>query len=124
MKVKDVMHHAATWIGPEATLREVAAHLPEEDLVPISKYDRLVGEVTTRDLTARAGDGKRAEHLTAHDVMSRPIVYCYPEEDTADALRIMRKHALKRLPVVSHQKRIVGTVWLSDVGGEGAPATR
>jgi CBS domain-containing protein len=116
MKVRDVMHHAATWIGPDAPLPQVAAHFPEEGVVPISKYDRLVGEVTKSDLAA----SKRAEPLTADDVMSRPIIYCYPEEDTTEALRIMRKHAVPRLPVISHQKRIVGTVWLADLNGESA----
>ena len=120
MKVRDVMHREATWIGPDAPLPRVAARIAEEDMVPISQYDRLVGEVTRRDLAANSATGKQAKRLTARDVMSKPIVYCYPEEDAADARRIMRKHAIARLPVVSHQKRIVGTVWLSDVSGEDA----
>jgi CBS domain-containing protein len=112
MKVKDVMHRAATWIGPDAPLPEVAAHISDEDVVPISQYDRLVGEVTKRDLSTH----KRAK--TAREAMSRPIIYCYPEEDTKEALRIMKKHAVRRLPVISHQKRLLGTVWLDDVKPE------
>lgn len=112
MKVKDVMHRASTWIGPDAPLPEVAAHIADEDVVPISQYDRLVGEVTKRDLA----DHKRAK--TAREAMSRAIIYCYPEEDAKEALRIMRKHAVRRLPVVSHQKRLIGTVWIDDVKHE------
>ena len=112
MKVKDVMHRAATWIGPDAPLPEVSAHIRDEDVVPISQYDRLIGEVTKRDLARH----KRAK--TAREVMHRPIVYCYPEEDTKEALRIMRKHAVRRLPVISHQRRLIGTVWLDDVKHE------
>ena len=114
MKVKDVMHHAATWIGPDAPLPEVAAHIGAEDVVPISQYDRLIGEVTKRDLAHRP----KALKLTARDVMHRPIIYCYPEEDTREAFRIMKKHAVRRLPVISHQKRLIGTVWLDDVKPE------
>ena len=110
MRVKDVMHHAATWVGPDAPLPEVAAHIRDEDVVPISEYDRLIGEVTKRDMK-----GRQAKRLTARDVMSRPIIYCYPEEEAAAALKIMKKHAVRCLPVVSHQKRIVGTVWIDDV---------
>ncbi len=112
MKVKDVMHHAATWVGPDAPLPEVAAHISDEDVVPISQYDRLIGEVTKRDLTQH----KKAK--TAREVMHRPIAYCYPEEDTKEALRIMKKHAVRRLPVISHQRRLIGTVWLDDVKQE------
>lgn len=116
MKVRDVMHHAATWVGPDAPLPEVAAHVGEEDVVPISQYDRLIGEVTKSDLAHH----KRAK--TAREAMSRPIIYCYPEEDAKEALRIMRKHAVRRLPVISHQKRLIGTVWLDDVKREGSRA--
>ena len=114
MKVKDVMHHAATWVGPDAPLPEVAAHIHDEDVVPISQYDRLIGEVTKRDLAHQP----KAKKLTARDVMSRAIIYCYPEEDTKEALRIMQKHAVRRLPVISHQKRLIGTVWFDDLKQE------
>ncbi len=114
MKVKDVMHHAATWVGPDAPLPDVTAHIQDEDVVPISQYDRLIGEVTKRDLAHQS----KAKKLTARDVMSRPIIYCYPEEDAVEALRIMKKHAVRRLPVISHQKRLIGTVWLDDVKPE------
>lgn len=113
MKVRDVMHHAATWVGPDASLPEVAEHIRDEDVVPISLYDRLIGEVMKSDLQGRAL--AKSKRLTARDVMSRPIVYCYPEEDASDALRIMRKHGIRRLPVVTHQKRLMGTVWLDDL---------
>jgi CBS domain-containing protein len=116
MKVKDVMHRAATWIGPDAPLLKVAGHIGDEDVVPISQYDRLIGEVTKRDLA----HNKKAK--TAREAMSRPIIYCYPDEDTKEALRIMKKHAVRRLPVISHQRRLIGTVWLDDVKGEGARA--
>lgn len=113
MKVKEIMHRDASWVGPGAPLGEVAAHVREEDVVPINEFGRLVGEVTKHDLAAQRE--AKAKRLTARDVMSRPIIYCYPEEDAADALRIMKKHAVRRLPVVSHQKRLLGTVWLDDV---------
>jgi CBS-domain-containing membrane protein len=56
--------------------------------------------------------------MTLRDMMSRPIVYCYLEKEAKDAVRIMKRHAIARLPMVTRQKRIVGTVWLSDVSGE------
>ena len=72
MKVKDIMHHDATWVGPGAPLPEVTAHIRDEDVVPINEYDRLVGEVTKRDITLQGG--AKAKRLTARDVMSRPII--------------------------------------------------
>jgi CBS domain-containing protein len=118
MKVKDVMHHDATWVGPDTPLPQVAARILEEHagVLPISEFDRLVGVVTARDIGAC--DAEKAQHMRARDVMSKAIVYCYPEEEAEEAACIMRKHAVRRLTVVSHQKRIVGSVLLEDVESE------
>jgi CBS domain-containing protein len=116
MQVKDVMHPGGALFSPDTPLEQVAAKTHEDGLAVIGEYDRLVGEVTESDIIARGSlDAKTAARLTARDAMSKPIIYCYPEEDVRDALRIMRKHAVKRLPVVSHQKRLIGVVALSDV---------
>jgi CBS domain-containing protein len=102
--------------SPDTPLEQVALKTHEDGVAVIGEYDRLVGEVTESDILARGSLDKRtASRLTARDAMSRPIIYCYPEEDVGAALRIMRKHAVQRLPVVSHQKRLIGVVSLSDV---------
>lgn len=122
MKVSEVMHPEATWVGPDTPLPQVEAKMREErsSALPISEYDRLVGVVRQSDI---ARCGAQAAKLTARDVMSSPIIYCYPEEETDDALRIMRKHAVRRLSVVSHQKRVIGSLTLADVGGETRSST-
>jgi CBS domain-containing protein len=124
MKVKEIMHEDATWVGPDTPLPQVAARILEEHAgaLPICEFDRLVGVVTARDIGSC--DAARAQKLTARDVMSKPIVYCYPEEDTEDAARIMRKHAVRRLTVVSHQKRIIGSVLLEEAEGRSSVHSR
>lgn len=113
MKVREIMHRDATWIGPDAPLSNIAAKLDEQDAaIPINEYDRLVGVITKRDIERCATN---AERLKARDVMSKPIIYCYPEENVEDALHIMERHAVRALPVVSHQKRIIGHIAMSDV---------
>ena len=117
MKVKDVMHSDAIWVGPGTPVAQIEAKLQADDAgaVPVSEFDRLVGVVTRKDL-ARCGT-TGAKRLTARDVMSKPIIYCYPEEEVAAARNIMHKHAVRRLPVVSHQKRIIGSVTIGDIAG-------
>ena len=53
--------------------------------------------------------------LTARDVMSGPIIYCRSDEDVEDAVRIMEEHAIRRLPVIDENKRMVGMLSLGDV---------
>jgi CBS domain-containing protein len=116
MKVRDVMHPGGALVAPETPLSQIAAIMREDGVVPIGEFDRLVGIVTEREISAFAI--KDIPNLTARDVMAKPIVYCYPEEEVDDALRIMNKHAVHRLPVVSHQKRMVGVLTLSDIAGK------
>src|SRR5882672_10287975 len=53
--------------------------------------------------------------LTAGDVMSKPIVYCRSDEYLEDALRIMEKNRIRRLPVIDENKRLVGMLALGDI---------
>lgn len=116
MKVRDVMHPGGTLVDPATPLPQVAAQINEAGVVPVGEQDRLIGIVTQREIAARGvSDCSKAGNLTARDVMAKPIVYCYPEEELDDALRIMTKHHVRHLPVISHQKRIVGVLSLGDI---------
>jgi CBS domain-containing protein len=108
-----------------AALRELGRASPARVEAFVRKHARFMSKECARASVARLSASVRAELIahhkrakTAREVMHRPIVYCYPEEDTKEALRIMRKHAVRRLPVVSHQKRLIGTVWLDDLKHE------
>jgi CBS domain-containing protein len=115
MQVRDVMHPGGAMVSPDTPLAQVAGKAREGDVVVIGEYDRLVGEVTEREIVACGTlDADKAARLTVGDVMAKPIIYCYPEEEVDAAVRIMRKHAVRRLPVVSHQKRLIGIISLDE----------
>ena len=118
MKVKEVMHRGAEWMGPETPVTEIAKKMRDSDIgsVPIGENDRLVGMVTDRDIVCRGlADGKDCSKLTARDVMSKPIVYARCDEDVEDALRIMERNQIRRLPVIDENKRLAGILSLGDI---------
>ncbi len=120
MKVKDVMRKGVTWTDPDVPVTELAKKMRDQDIgsIPVGENDRLVGMVTDRDIVCRGlADGKDIKLLTARDVMSKPIVYCMAEEDIEDAVRIMEKNAIRRLPVINEEKRMVGMLALGDIAG-------
>ncbi len=126
MKVKDVMHRGATWVGPETPLTEIAKMMRDEDIgaVPIGEDDRLIGMVTDRDIVCRGlAEGGDCEALTAREVMSKPILYCRTDEDVEDALRIMEKNQVRRLPVINEKKRLVGILAIGDITKAGRDLT-
>jgi CBS domain-containing protein len=125
MKVKDVMHTGATWIDPEAPISDVAERMREEDVgaIPVGEDDRLIGMVTDRDIAVRGLSGKLDPlQLTARDVMSEPLFFCTANEDIEDAVRIMEREQVRRLPVIDENRRMVGMLSLGDVAARVSPA--
>jgi CBS domain-containing protein len=118
MKVKDVMHRGVEWVEPETPIAEIARKMLDEDIgsVPVGENDRLVGMVTDRDIVTRGlARVKNCLDLVAKDVMSKPIVYARADEDLDDALHIMVKNQIRRLPVIDENKRLVGILSLGDI---------
>ncbi len=125
MKVKDAMHAGATWIDPDAQISDVAERMRKEDVgaMPVGENDRLIGMITDRDIVVRGLSGKLDPlQLTARDVMSEPIIYCHANEELEDAVRIMERKQIRRLPVIDEHRRMVGILSLGDVAARAAPS--
>ena len=124
MKVKDVMHRGVAWVEPNTSIRDVAKMMRDNDIgsVPVGENDRLVGIVTDRDIICRGiADGADLSVLCARDVMSKPIIYCRADDELEQAIRIMEKNKIRRLPVIDKNKRLAGMLALGDIsqiGGE------
>lgn len=118
MKVREVMHEGVTWVDPNASVMDLARKMRDEDIgsIPVGENDRLVGMVTDRDIVCKGlANGKDVSKMTARDLMTGPIVYCRADEDVEDAVRIMEEHAIRRLPVINENKRMVGMLSMGDV---------
>lgn len=117
MIIKDVMSRDVTVIGPEQTLREAAMLMRQKDVgsLPVGEDDRLIGMLTDRDIVVRAlADGGDAGSRV-REVMSASIKYCYDDDDVDDVAGNMASLQIRRLPVISRDKRLVGIVSLSNM---------
>lgn len=125
VKVVEAMHPTAVWVEPDTPLADVAARMDQEDIgaLPVGENDRLIGMVTDRDIVVRAfADHADPLQLTARDVMSEPIIFCTANEELDDAVRIMERKQVRRLPVIDEHRRMVGMLSLGDVAAR-APAS-
>jgi CBS domain-containing protein len=123
MKVKNVMHMGAEWVTPQTALADVARRMRILDIgaIPVGENDRLIGMVTDRDIACRGvANGQDWARLTARDVMSKGVFYCNDTEELEDALRIMERKQVRRLPVIDDKKRMVGMLSLGDIA-DAAP---
>lgn len=125
MKVKDAMHKGVEWVGPDTPVRELARLMREQDVgaIPIGENDRLIGMVTDRDIVCKglANGDFDAHRATARDVMTEGIHCCSEDDDLAKAVRHMEEVKVRRLPVISKSKRMVGMLALGDLG-QAAPS--
>ncbi len=121
--VKDVMTGGVTAVRPEASLVEVAQLMRDKDIgnVVVASDDTVVGLVTDRDITIRAvADGADPMALSAESVCTPHPVSVGPHDSVEEAVALMRRHAVRRLPVIE-SGRPVGVVSLGDVAQDRDP---
>jgi len=83
--------------------------------VIVYKDKQFCGIVTDRDLTVRVmSEGQSPATTTLESVCSREITVLSPNDTTETAVRLMRKKAVRRLPVVEDGK-VIGIVSLGDL---------
>jgi len=118
MQLKDVMTRDIEVVHPNATLEEAAAKMDTLDVGPLPVCDgnRLVGMVTDRDITVRAtAAGKDPRTTKVREVMTDNVVYCFDDDDTNEAARLMEEQQIRRLVVLDRDKQLVGIVSLGDL---------
>jgi CBS domain-containing protein len=123
MFVKAVMSERVIHVSPNTELKDIAVSMRDGDLgsIPVSDDDRLVGMVTDRDIVVRGLAGTTEFHaLKARDVMTSDIKYCYEDEDIEHVLDNMAELQIRRLPVLSRDKRLVGIVSLGDLSKQSS----
>jgi CBS domain-containing protein len=119
-KVRDAMTPGVRSVSPTDSLTDAAVAMRDEDVgsLPVVDGDRVVGIVTDRDIVVR-GVAERADPQTLKvgDVSSGDLVTVQPDEDLDEALELMARHRVRRLPVVE-DGRLVGVVAQADVALE------
>ena len=120
--IRDVMTSDPYTIDAGKSVAYAAKMMRDEDVgvAPIVESDKLVGMLTDRDIAVRVvAEGKDPERVTVREVASKQVVTVDPQQDLEEALRIMARHQVRRLPVVEEDGRLVGVVAQADVAREG-----
>ena len=121
-QLKDVMSRDVKVISPESTIREAARAMLEGDfgMMPVGENDRLIGAISDRDNAVRGVAEGKDSNAKVREVMSEGITWAYEDDTVEDAAKIMSEHQIRRLPVINHDKRLVGIVALGDFAVDSA----
>ncbi len=119
MKVKDVMTPDAKAIWITESLADAAKEMWEGDcgVLPIIKDGRkVVGMITDRDICMAGAMRERSlAHISVEEVMNRSVYAAEPEEDIEQALKTMREHKVRRLPVLNLEGELEGILSMNDI---------
>lgn len=121
-RVTDAMTADPRSVELETPVAEAARILRDEGVgsLPVVKGGRVTGMVTDRDLAVRVlAEGRDAGSTRVGDVVSGEPVTVRPEQDLDEALRLMARHQVRRLPVVDDGDRLVGILAQADVALAG-----
>lgn len=121
--VREIMTTNPVTADKHVSLAEAARMMRDADIgdVLVTRSGLLAGLVTDRDLVVRGiAEGKDPETTGLAEVCSTSPVTLSPDDPVDDAVRMMRHHAIRRLPVVEDD-RPVGVVSLGDLATERDP---
>lgn len=121
MLVRDIMSKDLVNLNSEDSIERAAQMMRQFDVGAIPVCDnskKLVGIITDRDITlnsvasgANANQQKICDHMTSNPVTGSP------DMDVHDAVRMMSRHQIRRLPIVENNN-LVGIVSLGDISQE------
>jgi CBS domain-containing protein len=113
------MHHVYEFmsrdlveVAPNDTVRHAAELMRRYDVgaLPVCQNLRLVGMVTRRDLSALSAE--KSSDTPVHEVAAASMDWCFDDDDVETVQRRMARSSLRRMPVVDHDRKLVGAVTL------------
>ncbi len=117
LEVEDVMVEEVVTIDEEATVKEAVELMNKHEIgcLIAMKKEKPSGILTERDLLRRVlAKSKDPEKTKVWEVMSKPIVVGKPKMEVEDAVKLMFKMKIKKLPVVE-KGRLRGLITLTDL---------
>ncbi|MEV5890386.1 CBS domain-containing protein [Nonomuraea fuscirosea] len=122
--VADVMTSHPATIEADQPVSVAASLMRDHDTGALIVNDkgRMKGIVTDRDITVRVVADERGPDTPVREACSASVEAIGPDTSIEQAVRLMRTHAVRRLPVVE-DGRAVGVVSLGDLAVERDPSS-
>jgi CBS domain-containing protein len=116
--VREVMSAAPETVRPETPLTDAARVMERADIGDVLVVDgngQLRGIITDRDVAIRAvAEGRDPNTTTVDEIMTPTVETIPPSATVQEAIQTMRRHDIRRLPVVEGGAPI-GVVSLGDL---------
>ena len=115
--IREVMTRDPRTVEIDDPVIDAARIMRDDDVgaVVVMEQDQLAGIVTDRDIVVRAvAEGRDPSQTKVSEICSRDVTTLSSEDSIKDAIKTMREHDVRRLPVTENG-RPVGIVSLGDL---------
>ena len=118
--IREVMTADPHTVRADATLEDAAREMSRDDIgaVLVEENGSLAGILTDRDIVVRAiAEHRDPASTKVGDVASRDVTALTVDQSVEDAIKIVREHNVRRIPVVQ-DGRPAGIISIGDLAIE------
>jgi CBS domain-containing protein len=115
--VKEAMRVKPLVCKPEDTIKDVAEKMRDRRVGSsiVVGNNKPIGIITERDVLRKVvAEGKNANRVLVKEIMTTPIIGIDPYITLENAMRVMNKYNIRRLPVIENGK-LVGIITEKDI---------
>lgn len=126
MQVKDEMTSKIEVVNPGMSVKDASRKMRDFNIgvLPVCENNRLVGIITDRDITIRlTAEAKDPGATKIKEVMTSKVEWCFEDDEVEKIAEKMESKKIRRLPVISHDKKLVGMLSLADLALRGSRET-
>ncbi len=121
MKIREVMSTMVDVARPDSTAQQAAQMMRDLNVgsLPVCDGTHLLGMITDRDIAVRmVANGRDPNNTLAEEIMTPGVVYCFDDDDVKEVAKQMASNQIRRIPVLDHEKQMVGIVSIGDLAVE------
>ena len=108
-------------LHPKDTVQTAGERMREHDAEawPVAEDRKLVGMIDEKNPDWKlGGHGHDPKDSRVGEIMKREVIFCFEDEECAEAKRKMDEHGMNFLPVVDRDMKIVGIFTREEVEKE------
>ena len=117
MLIKEIMNTNVITVDENDTILAAAKKYKNHKIgsVVVTQHEHCIGIITERDLIERALCKQLdVTKSKTKDIMSKPVITIQPLANIDTAITLMKKHTIKKLPVVK-DNQLIGIITITDI---------
>jgi CBS domain-containing protein len=119
--IRDAMVTSVVTVEPNYTVKHAVNLMNRFEIgcLVVVEDEKVAGIMTERDVLTRVvAEDRDPEETLVREIMSRPVIVVGPDMPLKEAVKLMVKNRIKKLPVMERFRgveRLVGLVTLTDI---------